>query len=158
MGAICEIYSRKPFAFQTELPLLRGSFTKEVPYVSRQSGMLDYMVKTRAHGTMTNLCHKFGKCFLRQYPWCPSPVHIVLIHFSPMRPRPTWPLRGQPAARPPGERARIGFGQRRLDGAAYSSIRPGHCLMDSAGRVVSECRPLALGHRPRTVPIGFVSP
>ena len=68
MGAICEIYSRKPFAFQTELPLLRGSFTKEVPYVSRQSGMLDYMVKTRTHGTLTNLCHKFGNCFLRRYP------------------------------------------------------------------------------------------
>jgi len=73
MEAICEIYSRMPFAFQTELPPLRGSFTKEVPYVSRQSGMLDYMVKTRTHGTLTNLCHKFGNCFLRRYPWCPSP-------------------------------------------------------------------------------------
>ena len=30
MEAICEIYSRMPFAFQTELPPLRGSFTKKV--------------------------------------------------------------------------------------------------------------------------------
>ena len=30
MEAICEIYSRMPFAFQTELPPLRGSFTKQV--------------------------------------------------------------------------------------------------------------------------------
>ena len=74
MEAICEIYSRMPFAFQTELPPLRGSFTKDVPYVSRQSGMLDSMVKTRTHGTLTNLCHKFWQLFLRRYPWCLSPI------------------------------------------------------------------------------------
>ena len=87
----------------------------------------------------------------RSSPYCPNTL-------LPDEAEPDLAPEGTAGTRTSGERARIRFGQRRLDGAAYSSIRPGHCLMDSAGRVVSECRPLALGHRPRTVPIGFVSP
>ena len=60
MEAICEIYSRMPFAFQTELPPLRGSFTKQVRMLGQSLHSIS-RTQTKCFVHFVRLCVEKGQ-------------------------------------------------------------------------------------------------
>ena len=58
------IYSHRIFRSRRNFPCYAVAPHKKFLTLHGKSDLLDYMVKTRTHGTLTNLCHKFGEIVL----------------------------------------------------------------------------------------------